>query len=62
MFSLTLPTSQNTPEDFDTKTRPGPRGVVFIPLRDAAYRSGLAMETLAARCRGDWSENGLAKL
>lgn len=45
-----------------TKYPPAPRGVLFISAREAAYRSGWAMETIAGRCRREWVENGLAFL
>jgi len=45
-----------------TKSPPAPRGVMFIPLREACCRSGMPMETLARHCRGDWSQQNLAAL
>lgn len=45
-----------------TKSPPAPRGVMFIPLREACCRSGVPMETLARHARGDWSTQGLAAL
>lgn len=45
-----------------TKMPPPPKGVGFIPLREACYRSGIPMETLARRCRGEWANVRLAVL
>ncbi|MGN6627015.1 MAG: Mu transposase C-terminal domain-containing protein [Tepidisphaeraceae bacterium] len=48
--------------DQPTKAPPAPRGVMFIPLREACFRSAIPMETLARRCRGEWSGQSLAAL
>ncbi|MBC7784984.1 MAG: Mu transposase C-terminal domain-containing protein [Burkholderiales bacterium] len=48
--------------DQPTKSPPAPRGVQFIALREACCRSGVPMETLARRCRGEWSDMNLAAL
>jgi transposase InsO family protein len=58
MPALAIPTSN---ELAPTKIPPG-LGSVFITLREASFRSGVAMETLARRCREEWSPVSLAKL
>jgi hypothetical protein len=45
-----------------TKSPPAPKGVAFIPLREASCRSGVPMETLARKCRGEWSKMNMAAI
>ena len=59
MAALPIPTNF---ADQPTKAPAAPRGVMFIPLRDACCRSGVPMETLARRSRGEWSATSLAAL
>ena len=59
MSALPIPTSFLAEP---TKMPPAPKGVGFIPLREACYRSGIPMETLARRCRGEWANDRMAAL
>ncbi len=45
-----------------TKSPPAPKGVGFIPLREAGYRSGIPVETLSRRCRSEWGQIRMAAL
>jgi len=59
MSSLPIPTSLLAEP---TKMPPAPKGIGFISLREACYRSGIPMETLARQCRGEWADIRMACL
>src|SRR4051812_6735425 len=59
MAALPVPSSIT---DQPTKTPPLPRGVMFIPLGEAAMRSGVPIETIKRWARGEWATIGLSML
>jgi transposase len=46
----------------DTKAPPGPKGVAFVPIREASFRSGWPIETIKSRCQREWEPKGLARI